>query len=54
MTFRCVSGVFLGVLNGTFVFYMMLMIIQNVMSYPHQDGYLHNTLNSLALSIRAV
>lgn len=34
---------------------MMLTLIQNVMSpYPHQDGHLHNRLNSLALSNRAV
>lgn len=34
---------------------MMLTTIQNVMSlYPHQDAYLHNRLNSLALSNRAV
>lgn len=34
---------------------MMLTMIQNAMSpYPHQDGYLHNRLNSLALSNRAV
>lgn len=53
MTFRCVSGV--CVLNHIFVFYMMLTMIQSVLSpYPHQDGYLNNRLNSLALSNRAV